>query len=604
MKRTGKRILIRIAILAPMLLGAFLLVKPIESKAWRWYKPWTWPLFDYVYYGVSDNFTDPSEGCPSDDELMARVMIEGEDGARDFYTQTAIAWNYAVARAEEGKKVSIKLESNWNARSKEMRTQYPSPLAYGSDRAWLVLHKYDMGADMRYKDIPYLNSSSTSKVDAFQDGGILVPNGCNISIDLNGYSIWRKAEDEYIDDGEVFHVAKNATLTLVDSNPGKKYDVGNVGTVSGGHISGGSSNNGAGGIQIKNGATVYIEGVTFCNNSSSNDGGAIKIDGEDARLFISGTRFVHNNAATGSVERNHGGAIACYDAEMEIRNATFEKNWAENRGGAIFNEDGGLTLIECNFKGNSAEKDYGGAMYLSSGSDDKPMRLDDNVLTQNLAQEGGGIYFDTDAIVKVSRMKSESNKAYQNGGAMYISGKGVFLYNAEFEKNVANDAGGGVYVDSLSDFKVMGKIKLKNNNLISGDRSNLCLQNGKASQARIQNGGLTEGTQIGVNIAESKRDESAIVAENIDRYAYDQGYFFADNGTLSYDQKTVSVQNTLASLIGTGSFQILVIIGVPTLLLLVCVFIYARRRKGRAADQAKGILETAGKEDADEDEKA
>ena len=208
MSRTRKNILIRAAALAPFLLCAFMLVKPMTAKAWTWYKPWTWPVLEDAYYFVKDIFVDPEEGCKPDDELMVRVMVEGDKDSKEFLSQTAIGWNYAVAKALTGKKVQVKLESNWNARTERMRTQYPSPVegGSGSDRAWLVLHQYDMGADMRYKDIPYMNSSSKDYVDSFKDGGIYVPKGCNITVDLNGHRIWRRAEGEHIDDGEVFHL--------------------------------------------------------------------------------------------------------------------------------------------------------------------------------------------------------------------------------------------------------------------------------------------------------------------------------------------------------------------------------------------------------------
>ena len=205
MSRERKHIIIRFAIFAPMLIAMAIMIRPITARAWTWYKPWTWPIVENAYYTVKDIFIDPSEECPPDDQLMARVMVDGEEGTRDFYSQTAIAWNYAVARAVTGKKVIVKLEASWRGRDRGMRTQYPSPVegGSGSDRAWLILHKYDMGADMRYKDIPYLNSTSKDYVDAFQDGGILVPEGCDITIDLNGQTINRKADFEYIDDGEV-----------------------------------------------------------------------------------------------------------------------------------------------------------------------------------------------------------------------------------------------------------------------------------------------------------------------------------------------------------------------------------------------------------------
>ena len=82
MRRDSRKILIRAAILVPMMLAMALIIKPITSKAWSWYKPWTWPVYETVKYTVSDWIWEPTEGCPMDDELMARVIVDGLQKAK------------------------------------------------------------------------------------------------------------------------------------------------------------------------------------------------------------------------------------------------------------------------------------------------------------------------------------------------------------------------------------------------------------------------------------------------------------------------------------------------------------------------------------------
>ena len=587
--------MIRAAILAPMLMAIVLVVKPITSKAWSWYKPWTWPVYETVKYTVSDWIWTPTEGCPMDDELMARVKVDGEDGAKDFYSQTPIAWNYAVARALEGKRVHVKLEADWNARTEDMRSQYPSPVegGHGSDRKWLILHKYDMGADMEEKDIPYLNSSSDKEVDCFQDGAIFVPENCDITIDLNGQMISRKAYDQFIADGEIFYVSDGATLTIVDSNPNYKHPSGSS-NIYGGVIKEGSSSNGAGAIQIKDGAKVYIEGGNFLWNSSSNDGGAIKIDGSRAELHVSETTFRENRAATGTIERNYGGAIAGYDATMELRNLHFLENKADNRGGALFNKSGMLSLIDCRFDKNEVSNDYGGAAYLSSSKDDPTMLLEQNEFNKNSAgKHGGAIYFDTAGNVDAYGTKVKANSAGINGGGIYVNGKGVCLCDAEVKDNYSFDNGAGIYVDSIEDLNVMGKVVVTDNTEYTRGTTwhyvdNVCLQNGNASVAYLNNGGLSVGSKIGVNSTDRANDDGIMVVKNISEFAAKK-YFFADipGEKIKFEGDHNETASFTASMIG-GNAGVLIVLGsVAVLMFAFAVVLFIRKRKGAVDETEK-----------------
>ena len=115
MSKNIKKIILRMAVLVPLMLGAVLIVKPMTEKAWSWYNPFSWPVWETVDSAIteiSDYFVTPEEKLPPNGRLVARVMVEGEDGSKDFYSHVPIAWNYAVARALEGKKVSVRLEDN------------------------------------------------------------------------------------------------------------------------------------------------------------------------------------------------------------------------------------------------------------------------------------------------------------------------------------------------------------------------------------------------------------------------------------------------------------------------------------------------------------
>lgn len=606
MRRNGKKILIRAAILVPMLIALSIVVKPMVAKAWSWYNPFSWPVWDNIYYFVHDIFWDPEEGCEANDVLVARVMVDGEDEVRDFYTEPAIAWNYTVARALAGKKVVMKLESDWDAKMSEMRTQYPQLMegCHDKDREWLTLYKYDMGAEMEYRDVPYLSTSSTSDVDCFRDGAIFIPKGCDITLDINGHKIDRQADYEYIADGEVFYVSENAKFMIVDSNSDEYRNWKSIGT-EGGCIRGGSSSNGAGGIHIKDGASVYIEKGNFLENSSSNDGGAIKIDGENAKLFIDGTDFVENHATDAVIERNYGGAIACYDAKMEIRNASFMNNEADNRGGGIYNDSGGLELVNCTFRGNTASIDYGGGIYLDTSQIDPRILLEDNTFVYNKAgKDGGGLYLDTDSRTDVFRTKITNNGANRYGGGLYLNGRGCCFCDAEISNNNAKKNGGGVFVYMLRKFNVTGKIRVTDNKsqrtansktrVAAYTTDNVCLETGTGTnrniQAKINNGGLSVGSKIGVNsdVLDLDRTGKDIVY-NITTYAKNK-YFSLDdpkNTQFRFDTKSTETAFYMASLISENTIVLIILVSVALVMIVITVIVYRRTRKGVAHEKEK-----------------
>ena len=89
MSKNIKKIILRMAVLVPLMLGAVLIVKPMTAKAWSWYNPFSWPVWETVdsaITDISDYFVTPDEDLPLNGRLVARVMVEGEDGSMDFYS--------------------------------------------------------------------------------------------------------------------------------------------------------------------------------------------------------------------------------------------------------------------------------------------------------------------------------------------------------------------------------------------------------------------------------------------------------------------------------------------------------------------------------------
>lgn len=172
----------------------------------------------------------------------------------------------------------------------------------------------------------------------------------------------------------------------------------------------------AGGALYVSGSSslVTVTGGTFADNVSATTGGAIKAE-SGTNITLNGTTFEGNTTAGTT-----GGAIDAYKATITAEDCIFRDNESVTHGGAIYlNTESNATLTKCKFYSNSAisEKGYGGAL---SG------------------------YKST---VKVSDSLFEENKAYRNGGAIYVtSGMVVIAEDSEFVSNYTSTwSGGAIY---------------------------------------------------------------------------------------------------------------------------------------------------------------
>ena len=123
----------------------------------------------------------------------------------------------------------------------------------------------DLYADWNAKDGVF-----GTRDNGFSDGALYIPEGENVTVNLNGHTINRGLEEEW-DDGEVIHIDENATVTIND-----------------GTIKGGYSDTGAGGIHINGGSTVTLNNVNVIENAVEGDDGAGIAVYDNATLLMNG----------------------------------------------------------------------------------------------------------------------------------------------------------------------------------------------------------------------------------------------------------------------------------------------------------------------------
>ncbi len=201
----------------------------------------------------------------------------------------------------------------------------------------------------------------------------------------------------------------------------------------------------------------------FKDNIASENGGGIFSGGLGTDRQIWGTEFNNNDASL-----NGGALYLIGSAPVEIKaysesRPLFKFNSANQLGGAIYSETH-LTLREATVDRNNAEN--GGAIF-STGSGS--LIVERTALTENSAGDsGGGIYdMSSGTLISVNTTYSE-NTAVTLGGAIFYTGGFADLANVTLYGNSATGAG-GIYTESA--------IQL-HNSIITASSGSDCANNG------------------------------------------------------------------------------------------------------------------------------
>ena len=180
--------------------------------------------------------------------------------------------------------------------------------------------------------------------NTYEYGVVSIPENARMTLNLNGHKIDRaKTGPNY--DGEVLYVSANADVTI-----------------SGGTITGGYSETGAGGIHIKDNAKVLLNDVKVDNNKSKGTNGA-------AIAVYNGATLVMNGGSLSDNVMNYDaivillpvipsypyGTLYVEDATATLNNVTISDNTVgtpDAEGAAIYADSSTVTLNDCVVSGN------------------------------------------------------------------------------------------------------------------------------------------------------------------------------------------------------------------------------------------------------------
>lgn len=287
-------------------------------------------------------------------------------------------------------------------------------------------------------------------------------------------------------------------------------------------------------------------GVCSCNSSSEN--WFLNINGCDIKNNQGGGVYseVKTSIKNSHIYENNATGIGVKKGTPEISNCIIENN---NGRGVYINNPGDGKIENCIIRNNKAV--LGRAVYVSSERDDN-LYINNCILTGNSAkEEGGAIYCtgskDTDdnsstsyytTTVYLTDCSITENKANQGGG-VYAEFFARIYMNGEtyISKNTASE-GGGMYIannaiNGLETVKLVlgGKLYIQDNKLTDGSISNLYLFDNLGSFTAwnyhytiygYDNYPLLYGSSIGISVEEGIINKIPGIAQNY--YDYSKYY--------------------------------------------------------------------------------
>jgi len=286
---------------------------------------------------------------------------------------------------------------------------------------------------------------------------------------------------------------------------------------------------------VSDGATLKIygsgKGEKQLKDSLYGGGDGAIIAKDESTVILKDIEVFNNTAG-----RNGGGIYLGSKVRCDLFNVTVRDNKAGNCGGGIY-VAGKQTNITFDAKTRITENtaDDGAGIYVNCSNVNLygPARGKVRVENNEASGSGGGFYFN-DSEIKANGFELYSNKAgkwaggvmmestgtsladseikynasARDGGGVYINGKVGTLTDVVIEDNKCGKDynGGGVYVDSMDNVSTGGKFYVYGN--YRGDtksddkRSDLYLQNGKATDAYIHAAAYSPGSKIGIGVTD------------------------------------------------------------------------------------------------------
>ena len=321
-------------------------------------------------------------------------------------------------------------------------------MGLADDEDVMKTNKYDRIVVDLYADWTATNNMFAEDDDVgFEDNTIYFQDGVKFTLNMNGHVIDRKLTT-FWSDGEVMYIDSDADVII------------NNGTITGGY-----SDNGAGGIHIKKNANVTLNNVNIVGNKTYDDDGAGIAMYGGSTLTMNGGSFKDN--LIGGVITCYGGAIYIDDATATFNGVEFKNNQGADKnhhGATIYANESKVTMNACVVDGNGNKDTAKGftAPVSIIHAIDTTVYMKGSTFTNNGAlyiDQSTGVYGETNVTEKSailylddSTLNIEGDCTFQNNKAYsVISAKDddkLYISNSRFTDNAANVLSSGDHSDN------------------------------------------------------------------------------------------------------------------------------------------------------------
>ena len=284
-------------------------------------------------------------------------------------------------------------------------------------------------------------------------------------------------------------------------------------TENGGAIKWNGNNGSLSNVKFINNSAKYGGAISWIGsngliNNSEFSYNALSIDGQGGAIYsgcinltIVKTTFTNNNASIGDGD---GGAILSYATYLTVDSCSFDSNYCVDCGSAICCNGAYATIKNSNFtKNNSTASTDGDGGAISLGA--YGSIIFNCTFEKNWAVSGGAIHFQSGKNITVENCKFSDNQASYRGGAINSAGtynENVIIINSEFRNNSASNTGGAIYGAGVN-MTVDGCNLTRNNATIggaiytSGTNSSILNSNFTDNTATISGGAVYAASSSG-----------------------------------------------------------------------------------------------------------
>ena len=312
----------------------------------------------------------------------------------------------------------------------------------------------------------------------FRQSTIYVPDSARVMLNMNGHTINRGLGDNNELDGEVICIEEDSDVIINGGKNGDEIaraDDTNA-AVQFGTITGGNSDNGAGGIHIQDDARVTLNNVKIVGNVADGDYGAGIAVYDDAKFTMNGGGFINNKNNSYRFDALgiyvYGGGIYIEDSTASFDNVLFEGNqftYDSGSGAALYAYESSVIMSKCKVIGNGKEKEADGTeaaeSIISIKGGNMLIKETDFIGNSTLIDRHDGT---SNSVIKADysfgttlQLSIDNCTFTQNnvGHIFNIGGQNIMVTNSRFTDNKANV----LYCDT-SDEAIFTNCVFNNNN--------------------------------------------------------------------------------------------------------------------------------------------